>query len=603
MSRFLIPKGGPVPFKGYNSDNNNTPADYLSYPCINCMIDSNGKAAQRLGYAEETDIDLAVPNNPATCFYLKKYDITVFALGTKLKYFDWNTRLVYDTGVTLTAGTITRMDKFSGDIYTTNTTDGLRRLVFGRLNDAAATLGDATFTIDSDMAARLSVFGLTSGTILVQGTSEAYASLVVSTGVVTHSTTLSKSYNDNAVCVRVHDISSGREKASKPFVWKNRLGLIGSLIADNADQPNATEFFGKFATPLNLEDFIDFTYGAGGSTREIVGTSGKVTNAVPAKDYLYSFDEDQGYACAAADVVISGSAIGQTTPELKDELHGCLNEDAACVIGNNEISYITNDKRIVRIKIATDTGAPVIFPDESFDIPLQVKYLTNMDRDQTGARAFYHKAKKRSIYQVKVLGQWYWFIYDHAIKIVHDDGTVTNGAWQPPQQVIFAQDFFEREGILYATDGTDDTVYSIGTTFDDNLQPVPWTFATGNFNVGNAVMKTARVWGEISQAAMIKLQTFVTNRNGGRQGGSQKIIDGATFSYSDEHQIGADAVGEGGVEQESVSIADWDTDFDIYPSEGSKCQLIAMNDNGGYCSISLYSLEGTQRAHSSSNSQ
>ncbi len=565
------------------------------------MIDTNGKATQRFGYAEETDIDLGVPGKPATSFYLAKYDITVFALGTKLKYFDWNTRLVYDTGVALTTGTLTRGDAFMGDFYGTNTTDGLRRIVFGRLNDAAATLGDATFTIDSDMAARLSVFGLTSGNIIIQGTTEAYASLVVATGVVTHSTTLSKSYADNAVCIRVHDISSGREKASKVFFWKNRMGLIGSQVADNADQPNATEYFGKFATALNLEDIIDFTYGAGGSTRELVGNSGRVTNAVPAKDFLYSFNEQQGYSAAAAEVIISGTGIGQTTPDLRDENNGCLNEDCACVAGGNQIDYITSDKRIMRQRISTDTGAAISYPDDSFDLPIR-EHLKNMDKNQTGARSVYHRAKRRSIHQIKIMGQWYWFIHDDSLQIIHSDGTVTNGAWQPPQQVLFAQDFFERNGVLYATDGTDDTVYSIGTTFDDNLNPVSWTFATGNSSVGNSSMKKARLQGEISQAAIIKLQSFVTNRTGGRQSGSQKIIDGSTFSYSEEHGIGADAIGDSGVEQETIATADWEIEFDIYPSEANRVQLIATNDNGGYCSISQYLLEGTQSSHSSSNS-
>lgn len=558
----------------------------LSYPSVNCMIDSNGNAGQRLGYAVETDIDLGVANKPATCFYLEQYDITVFAAGTKLKYYDWNDETVYDTGVTLTDGTITRMDAFAGDVYTTNTTDGLRRLVFGRLNDSAATAGDSTVTVDSDMAARLSVFGITSGNLRIQGTTEAFASLVVSTGVITLTGTLSQSYDDNAVCLVTSDISSGREKASKVFFWKERMGLIGSVNAANADQPNATVFFGQFATADNLEDVIDFTYGTGGSTRELVGKWGKVTNAVPAKGFLYIFKESQAYTVDAADVIISGSGIGQSTPDLRDENNGCLNEDSACVIGNNEITYITSDKRIVRIRIATESGAAVLFPDESFDIPMR-EHLKNMDSSQPGARAFYHKAKKRSIYQIRIIGQWYWLIYDHNIK-----------AWQPPQQILFAQDFFERKGVLYATDGSDDTVYSIGTTFDDNLQEIYCVIATGNFNVGAADMTHARLQGEVSQAATVKMRSYVTNRNGGRQGGSEKIVDGSTFSYGEDHGVAADAVGEGGVEQITVSTADWEEEFDIYPSEANRVQLVVTNENGGYFSVSQYSLYGKSQSSS-----
>lgn len=61
------------------------------------------------------------------------------------------------TGLTLTDGTICRDDWFEGDLYITNTTDGLRGLVFGELK-GAATLGDAVISVDPDMDARLTVF-------------------------------------------------------------------------------------------------------------------------------------------------------------------------------------------------------------------------------------------------------------------------------------------------------------------------------------------------------------------------------------------------------------------------------------------------------------
>jgi hypothetical protein len=60
-------------------------------------------------------------------------------------------------GLTLTDSTTSRGDWFEGDLYITNTTDGLRRLVFGTLK-GAATLGDVAITVDPDMDARLTVF-------------------------------------------------------------------------------------------------------------------------------------------------------------------------------------------------------------------------------------------------------------------------------------------------------------------------------------------------------------------------------------------------------------------------------------------------------------
>lgn len=647
----------------------------LTAGSLNCMIDTNGKVCQSLGYTEELDIDLGVPGSPATPYHLSKYDITVFAVGTKIKYFDWNTRIVYDTGITMTAGTLTRGDGFMGDFYGTNTTDGLRRIVFGRVNDAAATAGDKNIVIDADMAARIHVFGFTTGNLRIQGINESFTNTGTVTGaadngvglirltVPTHglqsgdvvtvanvtgtteanatwtitridathfdlrastfsnayvsggtwalnpastgnmnlTSTLSQSYSDNAVCMFYQDISSGLEKASKVFFFKNRMGLIGSEIAMNSDQPNATEYFGKFATPLNLQDIINFTVGSGGATTELVGNSGRVTNVLPAKDYLYSFTEDQTFSCAAGNIETTGDAIGETTPELQDELHGCLNEDSACVIGNNEISYITNDNHIMRGKIATDSGAPLAVPDESFDIPIR-EDLKNMDPDQTGACAFCHRSKKRAIHQIKILGQWYWYIYDNSLLFLNGDGTYARGAWQPPQQVLFARGFFERKGILYATDGSDDTVYSINTAFDYNLTPIQSTIAFGNFGVGNSNMKKAIVQGEVTQAAIVKMKAYVTNRIAGRVSGSEKVVDGSTFTYSEEHAIGADRVGGGGVEQITQNLADWTEEFDIYPSEANRVQLIITNENGGYFSISSYQLVGNATDHTFTNS-
>ena len=606
MTNFVIPKNGFKGWSGYNSDLNNCPVDALSKPSLNSVINTNGWAGQRLGYALE-NIDLGVADKPATSFYLEQYDVTVFALGTKVKYYDWTTKTVYDTGITLTDGTITRMDSYAGDVYLTNTTNGARRIVFGRINDSAANSGDATFTVDNDFLARLEEFSITSGNFRINGTNESVASFVISTGLATHSTSLSASYPDNAIVIYVHDISggSGVQKASKLFFWKERMGMIGSVTATDSTRPDSTVFFGKFATLEDsgtggLERIIDFTFGAGGSVKEVVGWWGRITNAVPAKDYLYIFKPDKGYVTAASDVVISGTGIGTTTPDLRDENNGCLNEDSACNVGGNEIVRITPNKRILRDKISTDTGAAVVFPDESFDLPIRDD-LINMDEDQTGAMTFYHKAKRRVYCQIKISGQWYWYIYDYSVPI-YRGSQVYYGAWQPPQQVIQASSFFERKGVLYATADADDAVYSIGKSFDDDGGEIECTIATGQFDVGSATMKKASLNGEISQAAIIKLKSTVSNNKGGFQSGSEKVIDGSSYQYSAAHGVGADAIGGGGVEAVTVQTAPWQKEFDIYPSEANTIQLIVKNDNGGYFSVGSFSLEGIQSVSSFSHS-
>ncbi len=576
MSRgnITIPRNGFQSWKGYNSDPLNCPDDFLSSPSENCLIDENGNASQRLGFAIETKIDLSSAGSPSTSFYHEQYDVTIFATGTSVKYYNWADETVYDTGLTLTDGTTTRFDSYAGDVYLTNTTDGLYRLVFGKINDAAATSGDATVTIDTDMAARLSVFGLGSDTLRINGTEEAYTSLVVGTGVVTLTGTLSQSYTDNTIAVVTHDVSITDSKASQVFFWKERMGLFGQEVAGNSDQPNSTIYFGKFAGPDTLEDVVNFTFGAGGATTEIIGHYGKVRNVIPSKDFLYAFNDRQGFSAAAADVITSGAGIGGTPFDLRDENNGCLNEDSSSAIGNNEIIYITNDKRIIRIRIATQDGAAVLFPDEEFDIPIR-EDLKNMDDEQDGALVFYHRAKRRTICQVKIGGQIKWLVYDHNI-----------GAWQPPQSVISAKSFFERKGILYVTDDTDDTVYSVNTAFSDIGSPISCVVATGNFSVGNSAIMKARMLGQITQGAEINLQSFVVNKNGGLQGGSKKIIDGASFGYSEAHGIGADAVGGGGVEGETIAVAGWEAEWGVFPSQANRVQLIATNEVGGNFSIS-----------------
>jgi hypothetical protein len=556
------------------------------------MINENGEVEQRLGYLVE-DIDLAVAGNPARSFHVEKYDVTVFTLGTKVKYYDWNTEAVYDTGLTLTDDTICRGDQFEGDLYITNTTNGLRRLVFFRLRGAASS-GATTLNVDYDGAARLERFGKTTGNVIIQGTTEAFSAASTSGGTLTV-TSLTKAYADNAVAVVVHDISevSGIEKASKVFFWKRRLGMIGSEVAGNSDQPNNTIYYGKFAGPTTMEDIIVFDYASGGSTRELVGNYGRVTNAVPVKDYLYQFTDSEAYVTAASDVIISGSGIGTTTPDLRDPDHGCFNEDCATSLGNDEISYIDAvRKRIMRVKIATESGAAVQFPDDSYDLPIR-SFLKNMNDDQTGALAYQWKGGRMTIHQVKVGGQWYWLIHDKRIK-----------NWQPPQQVITAGSFFERNGVLYATDADDDTVYSIFTSFADDGTAIFCQAFTGEFNVGDAMIKQVRASGLISQAAKVELKAFVTNMAGGRRAGSPKTIEGSDFTYSDDKSVGAVPVGGSGSVGETELVARWKITFDVFPSEANAVQIgLTQEMEGGYFRWSGYEIMGMATSNSFTPSQ
>jgi len=159
-------------FEGYRSNVDNQDPTYLFPPSVNCMISKDGKAQQRFGY--QAEFSIGVPGSSSTSFYHKTYDIAFFALGTKVFYRDFSTGATYDTGLTLTTGTTTRFSEFFGDIYLTNTTDGPRHVICGRLNGAVAQ-GATQLTLDADFASRLSAFGVNSGNLIINGTAEAFA--------------------------------------------------------------------------------------------------------------------------------------------------------------------------------------------------------------------------------------------------------------------------------------------------------------------------------------------------------------------------------------------------------------------------------------------
>lgn len=582
---------GTTGFKGYSYTSETDPS-ILAYPSENCLIQDDGSVYSRMGYSEEFSI--GVDGSSATAFYHKTYDVAFFALGTKVYCRDFTTNTTYDTGITLTAGKTTRITEYFGDVYLCNTTDGIIRICVFRLNDAAANSGDSTFTVDVSGLGRMTAFGDTSGNFRINGTNESVGSFVLSTGVCTHSTTLSQSYPDDALILFIDNSYSSLDEPSKMVFWKNRMHYMGFPSATNADQPNNTVITGQFVIgqtgASGIENILDITFGTGGSTKITVGMGGKLTNILGVKDQFYFFLEDATYSASSADIPTSGSTIGATNPDLKDELHGCVNEDCATVMGDNAVTYITNDKRIMRIPIDTVTGAAISHPDESFDIPIR-DHLKNMAKDQTGALVYHFRGGRQTIYQLNISGQWYWFIYDH--NIIADP--VQKGAWQPPQNISPVKNFFERNGVLYGTDVSDDTVYSYFTVFTDNLSPINSTIATGNFNVGRSMIDRVQVQGLINQPAQINMKCYVTNGAGGRRSGSAKVINGKDYSYSADFSVGAIAVGDSGVTSETTEVAFWDKDFCAFPSQGYRAQVILENSQGGgFMSLNSFAITGTQ---------
>lgn len=582
---------------GYTADPTNTPINYLSSPSQNCLITNDGKVEQRRGYREEFSIGLE--NFAATAFYHSTYDIAFFALGTKVYYRDFVNNATYDTGITLTTGTTTRFDEIMGDVYLSNPTDGIFRIVCGRLNDAAATAGDGSVFVDVDFAARLSVFSIgATGSIVINGTSYAYNATDITTGEITlNAVTLSASYLNNNVIIRVHNISSGREKFSKIVFWKSRMHGMGFPSAANADQPNNSVMAGQFIIgqtgASGIELIIDFTYGTGGSTKIMVLGGGALTNILGAKDVFWFFTQNRVFATLASSISTdaSGGSIGLTIPVEQDVLHGCLNEDCATVMGDSALTYIT-DKRIYAIPLATDSGAAVSPVQEDFDVDIRDE-LKNMDPDQTGAFSYHYKGGRQTIYQVKESGQWVWHIFDHNIERQYGNG-VRKGIWQPPQKIVPVKNLFERKGVLYGTDISTDKVYSFFTNFNDNNAPINCIIATGEFNIKKALMGNAVLNGELNFSAEINISCYVWNKKRGKRSGSPKVIMGSSYNYSDNQSFGAVPVGDGGVTP-VISIARWDIDFGIFPSEANRAQLVLENrQDGAWFSLTSFELTGKQ---------
>ena len=585
---------GSQKIDGYTSDSANASPNYISAPSMNVIITDDGKVEQRMGYRKE--FTLATVGDTRGVYH-STYDIAFFSVGTKVYYRDFNTNATYDTGITLTSGTVTRYDEIFGDIYLSNTTDGVYVIRCTRVNDAAANSGDSTITIDSDGAARIDVFGDisaggTSDDLIIEGTTHEMASLVVSTGVVTLSGTLPASYSDNTVALVVRRYSS-LEKASKILPWRAALHLMGFPNSTNVDQPNNSVIRGQFiqANANELEKIVDFTFGTGGSTRITIIGGGKVTNILGVQDNIYFFTENKVFATAASAISTATGSIGLTIPEEKDQLHGCLNEDCATVTGEGALTYVTSDKRIVELPIDTETGAAISAPREDFDVDIR-DHLKNMSKDQTGAFAYHYRGGRQTIYQLKIDGQWLWFIHDK--NIVRSMGSnFVRGAWQAPQNIGYFGNLFERNGVLYGADDAGN-IHSIFTTFTDDLNTVQATFATGEFNCGNAMVKRVELQGLINQPSEIELNCYVINETSGRRTGTTKKVLGSNYSYGEDFSVGAVAVGSGGV-GETTPVARWKRGFGVFPSEATRTQLIATNfQDGGHFSVQSYIIDGLQ---------
>lgn len=563
---------------GYIDQPRNAASNQLAPPSINVRINSAGEACTRFGF-EDTGIDLSIGDKSCTGHFVSRFNVTFYAGGTKLVYMDHNdSDNVYDTGITLTDGTVTRMADYAGILFITNNTDGLQMLHMTKLN-GAVTGGASTITIDLDGAAKLDRFGHTTDSLRIKGTDEAFNAVNTTTGALTLVGTASQGYSDNDFAVVHVDISSGKPKFSKIEFWGEAMYGIGASTQDadaSSDVPPSVLYFSQFVTAATIENIIDFSGGLSGT--ELVGKAGIITNIIATNNFLYIFKQDSTCYIDLADVnKTSGARPPQPLQDANGNVagHGCLNEDCAVHIGNGEIGFATQNKRNIRIKIATDSGAPVVFPDELWDYPIQ-NILTNMDDDQPNAHVFYDTTDRTYEFEAIFDGQRLTVIYQN-VPIFNDGVLASTGRWLPPDIGKSSRSKHMRKGRQYATALDNDTIFLMNEGFVDDDLEIDCVMATGAREIGKEDGRVTVDWKAVEiSGSMTELAEVTFEGAVGSNTPQQKSFDSTGLSYDTAVASGAVQIGDnelGGL-VESSPFADFDKRFAIYPRFGPTLQII-----------------------------
>ncbi len=545
-------------------------------------ITKTGEAVYRKGITD-TAINLANAAHGSRPFPVPRYNVTFFAVNGKVLFVNHNNSdAVVDTGLSLseTDGRKTRFKEYAGDVFLTNRKDGLRQIHMGRVNDAAATNGDAFITIDQDLYGRLAAFGDTTSDLHIATSSpftEAVAS-IASTGIVTLSNTLNTAVPDDTIVFTVEDISSGRPFASGIEFWKERMILWGVIYDTAVDSPTNIVYMSSFANLTAIENIIDFDV-SHTAAKEMIGKGGTVTNVLSTRDYLYLFTQNETYYSGVSDVNLS---TGATLPQLLSNQYGCINEDCAADLGNGLAVFMTNNKRDIGIRISTQTGAPVVFPDEQFDSPMS---NTNalLDSDQSDSFYFYAPNEHRCYMHCNVDGT----------RIVKKYNTEIQ-RWEPPTSGWTMGGMFVRAGVTYATELSDDTIYQCNEGFQDNGQDYEVVMATSLVEDEDGrrtlVLNSVGISGRIGSLTTVTIENVVGGGSPQQKSftASASVSSGALGSVA----IGSTTLGSGMGED----MEEYDKLFGIYPTYGQSYQLRVRslaNISGGAFSLSSYTVNGS----------
>lgn len=559
---------------GYSDDPRLTSPNGLTTPSVNMDITKTGEAVYSKGTIA-VDFDLNNAGKPSRPFHVPRHNVTFFAINGKVLFVNHNNSdAVVDTGISLTEtnGRNTRFGEYAGDIYLTNRTDGLRQIHMGKVNDAAATLGDGFITVDQDLAGRLLAFGDGASSLRI-ATSTPFAETMTSvaaTGVVTLANTLDAAVPDNTIVYTVEDISSVVPFCSGITFWQERMILWGAIYDAADDSATNMVYMSSFANLTALENIIDFV-AANTAAREMVGKGGEVKNVLAMRNYIYAFTGTATYYASVADVNLT---TGGTPFQLLTSKYGCINEDCAADIGNGQAAFQTPDKRIMGIKISTDNGAPVVFPDELFDRPVS-NTCALFDSDQSDS--FFFVADKKLYCHGSVDGS----------RIVQKFNTEIQ-KWEPPRTGWSFGGMYVKDGVTYATELTDDGVFQCNEGYEDNgieYEKV-CAIAVVEAEDGRTTLnlKSVGISGRASELATVVVENYVGS--GSPQQKTFSTPSGVSSGSLGTVTLGNTALGSG----IGTDMTEYDKNLAIYPKYGPSYQCVVRST--GAFTVSSYSVYG-----------
>lgn len=400
----------------------------------------------------------------------------------------------------------------------------------------------------------------------------------VPNGVLPLTGTLNADVADNTIVYTCIDRSSGRPKGSGLTFWKERM-IIWGVINDTAvDSPTNLVYMSSFAlisggdgTALaNIIDFVTTNTAA----KEMLGKGGIVTNVLATRDYLYMFTQDSTYYASVSDVNLT---TGGTLPQLLSDQYGCVNEDCAADMGNGRCVFLSPRKRFIGISISTETGAPVVFPDELFDSPVSNTTQT-LDADQSDAFIFHAPNERRC----------YMHCNSDSNRIVLKFNSEIQ-KWEPPNTGWSFGGMYVKDGVTYATELTDDAVYQLNEGYEDNgieyEKVAAIALVEGEDGRQTLNLQSVGISGRASELATITVENYVGN--GSAQQKSFSTPSGVSSGSLGSVTLGTTTLGTG----LGMDLIDYDKLFAIYPKYGPSYQLVVRSI--GPFTLSSYSVYGS----------